>query len=393
MHSLRQHRCISALDRKPIAVLGHQPRQSYRRLTTAAAEPTEHLKDQSVKLFAFSVYIVALAVSLALSATVRAQTGPSRADQARKEAEVIWYGSLTGGTIVGRVIKTFEDKYPPIKVKYLRMGGAGLIERIRSEARAGRFLWDVATAEYVQFFQLPKHVAFAKYFTPEFQQFAPAHRDPNGAWISLYGAIATIAWNTQMVKSAEAPRDWKNLLEPKWKGKKIGLPAEAYQWYGGMVTYMGDKAGREYMQALAGQDPQTQQGYTNTSNLLVAGEFPIAIIRAHRIELARAKGAPVDWSAEANPIVYSIHPVGILEKAPHPSAARLFYDFLASVEGQTLFTEEGFTSSHDGVKARFPRASLDRIKFPAPPDAKVSERIETWLKEYPQTFHIAAGRS
>ena len=114
-----------------------------------------------------------------------------------------------------------------------------------------------------------------------------------------------------MVKPNEAPKDWKDLLDPRWKGKKIGLPAEAFQWYGGMVAYLGEKAGRDFMKALAEQDPQTQTGYTNTSNLLTAGEFPVAITRAHRIEDARStKGAPVDWSAEANPVVISIHPIG-----------------------------------------------------------------------------------
>jgi iron(III) transport system substrate-binding protein len=151
---------------------------------------------------------------------------------------------------------------------------------------------------------------------------------------------------------------------------------------------LGDKAGRDYMKALAAQDPQTQQGYTNTSNLLTAGEFPVAITRAHRIEDARSKGAPVDWSADANPIIISIHPVGISERATHPAAARLFYNFLTSVEGQSLFTEEGFLSSHSGVKPRFPRMSLDNIKHPAPPDQKVSERIQTWITEHQQTFRI-----
>jgi iron(III) transport system substrate-binding protein len=156
-----------------------------------------------------------------------------------------------------------------------------------------------------------------------------------------------------------------------------------------MVSYMGDKAGRAFMKALAAQQPQTQQGYTNTSNLLAAGEFPVAVTRAHRIEDFRSrKGAPVDWSAEANPIIVSTHPVGISEKAPHPAAARLFYDFLISLEGQSLFTEEAFLSSHAGVKSRFPRMSLDRIKHPAPPDAKVSERIQTWITEHQQTFGI-----
>jgi iron(III) transport system substrate-binding protein len=164
--------------------------------------------------------------------------------------------------------------------------------------------------------------------------------------------------------------------------EKIGLPAETFQWYGGMVTYLGDKAGRDFMRALAAREPQTQTGYTNTSNPLAAGEFPVAITRAHRIEDGRStKGAPGDWSPDANPIVVSTHPVGISEKAPHPAAARLFYGFLTSVEGQRLFTEEGFLSSHVAVTPRFPRMSLERIKHPAPPDVKVSERIQTWITE------------
>jgi iron(III) transport system substrate-binding protein len=338
------------------------------------------------------VGLAALPLWLTLNGAATAQPIAPAAESARKEGEVVWYGTLTGGSIVARVIATFESKYPFIKVKYLRLGGAGLVERIRSEARSGKYLWDVVTGEYIQFFELIKHVTLAKSNPPEFANYSVKHRDPNGTWVSIYGAIATIAWNTRTVKPAEAPKDWKDLLDPRWKGKKIGLPAEAFQWYGGMVSYMGDKAGRDYMKALAEQEPQTQAGYTNTANLLVAGEFPVAVIRAHRIEDARSKGAPVDWSADANPIVLSIHPIGVSDRASHPTAARLFLDFVTSVEGQSLFTEEAFLSSHLGVKSRFPRMSLDRIKNLAPPDTKVSERIQTWITEYQQTFRIPVSR-
>jgi iron(III) transport system substrate-binding protein len=328
---------------------------------------------------------------LALAGVGAAQPNTQLIESAKKEGEVVWYGTLTGGAIVSRLLSSFESKYPFVKVKYLRLGGAGFLERVRTEARAGRFLWDIVTSEYIQFFELAKQIALAKYAAPELKNYPQVHKDPNGAWVSIYSAIATIAWNTRMVKPAEAPRDWKELLEPRWKGHKIGLPAEAFQWYGGMVNYLGDKAGRGFMKALAAQEPQTQQGYTNTSNLLAAGEFPVAITRAHRIEDFRStKGAPVDWSADANPIVVSTHPVGISERAPHPAAARLFFDFLTSVEGQTLFTEEAFLSSHMAVKSRFPRMSLARIKHPAPPDVRVSERIQTWITEYQQTFRIQA---
>jgi iron(III) transport system substrate-binding protein len=336
------------------------------------------------------LFLAAFLTVLSRAAAASAQQNPSIFENAKKEGEFVWYGTLTGGSIVGRIISAFEARYPPVKVKYLRLGGAGFIERIRSEARSGKYLWDVATSEYIQFFELPKYVSLARYAPPDLQHYSSTHRDANGTWVSIYGAIATIAWNTRMVKAGEAPKDWRDLLQPRWKGRKIGLPAEAFQWYGGMISYMGEKSGRDYMKALSEQDPQTQAGYTNTSNLLVAGEFPVAITRAHRIEDARSRGAPVDWSPDADPIVISIHPVGISEKALHPNAARVFVDFLTSTEGQTLFTEEGFLSSHGTVKPRFPRMTLDRIKHPAPPDAKVSERIQTWISEFQQTFRIAA---
>src|SRR5262245_55034958 len=210
-----------------------------------------------MRTFKQFILVTALIILFPPITLLFARQTDGQGEGAKKEGEVVWYGTLTGGSIVGRIIGVFEDKYPYIKVKYLRLGGAGLIERIRSEARSGKYLWDVVTAEYIQFFELPKYVTLAKYAPPEFAQYSPKHRDPNGTWLSFYGAIATIAWNTRLVKPVESPKDWKDLLDPRWKGKKIGLPAEAFQWYGGMVAYLGDKAGREYMKALAEQDPQT----------------------------------------------------------------------------------------------------------------------------------------
>ena len=98
------------------------------------------------------VFIMALALVISPEVTPAAfaQQTPPSVENAKKEGEVVWYGTLTGGSIVGRILKSFEDKYPSIKVKYLRLGGAGLIERIRSEARSGKYLWDVVTAEYIQ---------------------------------------------------------------------------------------------------------------------------------------------------------------------------------------------------------------------------------------------------
>ncbi|HEY7555628.1 MAG TPA: hypothetical protein VIH18_12550 [Candidatus Binatia bacterium] len=165
---------------------------------------------------------------LAFAGVSWAQQNPQPLESANKEGEVVWYSTLTGGSIVGRLIGTFESKNPFIKVKYLRLGGAGFLERVRTEARAGRFLWDVVTSEYIQFFELSKQIALAKYVAPELRNYPQVHNNPNGTWVSIYGAIATIAWNTRLVKPPEAPKDGKDLLEPRWKGKKLVYPLKRF---------------------------------------------------------------------------------------------------------------------------------------------------------------------
>ena len=99
--------------------------------------------------------VPSLVICLALANFAGAQQNSPSIEQAKKDGEVVWYGTLTGGAIVGNILKSFENKYPGIRVKYLRLGGASFVERIRSEARAGKFLWDVVTSEYIQFFELP----------------------------------------------------------------------------------------------------------------------------------------------------------------------------------------------------------------------------------------------
>src|SRR5580765_6570629 len=139
-------------------------RRLHPALIEAIGKPTKHAADaSSTRKGIFMAYlrrmmiVPSLVISLALANPATAQQSSPSTEQAKKEGEVVWYGTLTGGAIVGNILKSFENKYPGIKVKYLRLGGASFVERIRSEARAGKFLWDIVTSEYIQYFELSKY--------------------------------------------------------------------------------------------------------------------------------------------------------------------------------------------------------------------------------------------
>jgi iron(III) transport system substrate-binding protein len=103
-----------------------------------------------------------------------------------------------------------------------------------------------------------------------------------------------------MVAKDAAPRTYKDLLHPKWKGG-IAMDNEPYNWYVVSLRYLERRDGREaaadYMKKLAAQQLQWRKGHSLIGQLMSAGEFPIASeLQVHTVERAKAQGAPVEWS-------------------------------------------------------------------------------------------------
>ena len=127
-----------------------------------------------------------------------------------------------------------------------------------------------------------------------------------------------------------APKNWDDLLDPQWKGK-IAMDEEMYSWYAAMAVAWGEKA-QHFMKALAKQDIQLRTGQSLIAQLMASGEFPMAMVLAHRIEQMKEQGAPVEWVTTLDPVTVSLHPVGVAAKAPHSNSAKLFIDFVLSKE-------------------------------------------------------------
>ena len=82
------------------------------------------------------------------------------------------------------------------------------------------------------------------------------------------------------------------------------------------------------MRALAKQDIQWRKGHTLIAQLMAAGEFPLGVVYAHRIEEMKQRGAPIEWVNTVNPSSVTLNAAGFSAKPQHPNAAQLFIDFL-----------------------------------------------------------------
>jgi iron(III) transport system substrate-binding protein len=103
----------------------------------------------------------------------------------------------------------------------------------------------------------------------------------------------------------------------------------------GLKRVWGKEKAVNYFKKLAALDPVLKRGNTERVQLTVAGEYPLILAYNQTIQRLTLRGAPIDWLA-LEPAVTQVNPVMLAGKAPHPNAARLFYDFILSREGQEM---------------------------------------------------------
>ena len=259
---------------------------------------------------------------------------PKLIEGAKKEGEVIYFTTMTLDQSK-QVVDQFEKKYPFIKVTLFRTGGGPLLNKILTEARGGRYAWDIVVGRGEMVIPLTERKLLASYRSAETKMIDPQLVDKEGLWTAYYVNSYVLGWNTQQVKKEDVPKSYEALLDPKWKGGKISVDTEAYGLVEGLKRAWGKEKAVDYFKRLAAQDPVVKRGNTERVQLAVAGEYALIIAYNQTIQRMTSRGAPIDW-LPLEPVVTQVNPVMLGSKAAHPNAARLFYDFILSKEGQEM---------------------------------------------------------
>ncbi len=257
---------------------------------------------------------------------------PKLIEGAKKEGQIVYYTTMTLDQSK-QTVDRFEKKYPFIKVTLFRTGGGPLLNKIFTESRGGRHDWDVVVGRGEMVLPMMQRKLLASYPSPESKMIDEQLVDKEGFWTAYYVNSYVLGWNTKLVKREDVPKTYDALLNSKWKGGQISLDTEAYGMVEGLKRAWGQEKAIAYLKKLAALDPVLKRGNTERVQLVVAGEYPLIIAYNQTIQRLTSRGAPIDW-LPLEPAVTQVNPVMIGSKAPHPNAARLFYDYILSKEGQ-----------------------------------------------------------
>ena len=318
------------------------------------------------------------------SAEAFSQTGvapPTVIEGARREGNVVFYGPLNINDST-MLLKRFEEKYPFIKTELLRMSAEPLLNRILTEDRAGRNVVDVINNTIIN--ALKKARLLQPYRSSENSAYPDQFKDPEGYWTTLHNNYYVVGYNSKLVGAKDAPKDWHDLVHPKWKGK-IGMDQEEYEWYAATMEYWGLEKAQKFHRALARQGIHWRKGHTLISQLIVAGEFPLGIVYAHRAESMKKAGAPIELVKTSDPVFVALSPAGVAAKAPHPNAAKLLLDFLLSKEAQLMLRSVNRTSGRLDVDPLVPEMHPSKLRLAAI-DPKVTEELSKYGKEFQDIY-------
>jgi len=300
---------------------------------------------------------------------------------AKKEGRVVWYGALNINDS-NALLSRFEQKYPFIKTELLRAGAEQLLNRILTEDSAGRSALDLVNLTTIN--GLKRRGLLQVHRSQEFQAYPQEFKDSDGYWATLYNNYYVIGYNSKMVPQKDAPKNWDDFLDPKWKGK-IGMDQEEYEWYAATINYWGKEKAQKFHRALAKQGVHWNRGHTMISQLMAAGEFPVGIVYAHRIESMKKSGTPVEWVKTADPVFAALSPVAVAAKARHPNSAKLLMDFVLSREAQLVLRNANRLSGRLDIEPLVPEMHPSKIKI-APIDPTIGEELSKYSQEFREIY-------
>jgi len=270
-----------------------------------------------------------------------------------------------GQDLLKDFVARYNQQHPDVEVQFLDMGSRQVLERVRVERnRPQADLWWGASHTT---FQTAAEENLLLEFRPTWADKVPdTARDPKNLWYGTYETPQVIAYNSDAVSAQDAPRDWDDVLDPKWRDKVLirnPNPSDTMRAiFGAMIlrfykdTGSPDK-GYEWLRKLDANVHEYTADGTLMMQKLARREGLITLWDMPDVRLYREqKNFPVGYNVPSSGTPVIIDGIAIIRGGPNVEEAKRFYEFVTTPESLIYAAEKYY---------RIPvRTDLDRTKLP-----------------------------
>jgi iron(III) transport system substrate-binding protein len=275
-------------------------------------------------------------------------------------------------------IAAFQEKYPRIKLNYIPGSGTNNSQKLLSERRADKYIADAFIGGSGTLTLVLLKSGVLDSIPPVLV--LPENRDP-GLWFSkkytyadaknqhvfmFQGNVSTDigAYNTKLVDAGEIKSFW-DLLNPKWKSKMVAFdPKERGHIQRMRAIYYNPVLGGEFIRRLFSEmDVTVARDQRQLLDWVASGKAQIYLFAtASDVDDAQKKGLPVGvlvGKPEEGYMSGGFGHLGLIDKAPHPNAAKTFVNWLLSKEGQLQWQKK---SDNNSLRTDIPKEMLSDQK-------------------------------
>jgi iron(III) transport system substrate-binding protein len=260
--------------------------------------------------------------------------------------------------------RAFEAERPDIDVRWLDMGSQEILDRVRFERVNPQA--DVWFGGPTTTFDLGIADSLLQPYRPSWADgVGPNGIGPDGLYYPVYRTPAVIAYNNKVVRPEEAPHDWDDVLDPRWRNKVVirdPMASGTMRAIWGLILVRsiretGDTArGMDWLRRL---DANTKTYTLNPAILdakLARAEGLVTLWDLPDILIGRSKGLPFGYTFPRSGTVVIDDAIGLVRGCRHPEAAKAFIDFVGGVEAQLLASKRVYRlpARHDLPADRVP---------------------------------------
>lgn len=281
--------------------------------------------------------------------------------------------------IIESVKPALAKAFPNLDIQWFQGGTEKVVTKISGEAAANKVQADLLmVADPSYYLTLKDKNLLLKYDAPN-RKDVKVNKDDEGYWTGVRISNMVIAYNTSKVSEADAPKSWKDLLDPKWKGR-IAMPSPLLSGTAYVAAgALSDKYGWDYFQALKENGLKVEEGNSAIQNKLITGEYLAVVILEENILKMAAKGEPVKVIYPEDGTIVIPSPVAIMNTSQNKEAAQAVLNWWLSKEGQQAIVKGWMHSVRDDVEPPKGAPALKTfIEKAIKPDwAKLSKECET----------------
>lgn len=335
------------------------------------------------------------AALISASAPARAQMPAWEKDlyeAAKKEKQFTFYTAHYNTEEAARLCDAFEKKYPGVKCNFVRTTAQVAFQRFQQDLQANVPVASVFSSTDVSHYpDLKKRGILMEYKPHNLAKMVDSlkqYNDKDNTYWVTAAALVVITYNNSLVAEKDAPKNWPDLLDPKWKDKvSIGHPA--FSGYVGTWTVLMRKLyGWDFFEKLEKNKPQIGRSINDTVTMLNAKERWVAAGPEATTLLSRDKGNPLAVIYPTDGSLLMVSPSGIPKNAPSPNAGKLFVEFLLDTEAAEVSVKAHSLSVIKGIKPAVGAKPLEDIKVIRPTEDEITKGIPEVKEKFRDTFGI-----